>query len=489
MKLCESRTILVILIPLLLRALTASYPHSGQDNHHGSKIAYGGDYEAQRHWMELTLHLPLHKWYTHDKDYWGLDYPPLIAYGSYIMGWMSHYIVGEESMELFTSRGNEDPILKSFMRSTVFGWDLILYIPILWVIARRLTSGTSTSKGNFRVLLFLALSQPALIIIDHGHFQYNSVCLGLALGSFHFMTLADHGDQLGIGYNAILGSVLFCLALNWKQMTLYFAPSVFAYLLGKSFRRGNASSLMVYLNKILQRIVRLGIAVIGTFGMLWYPFYHYRSEKSLSMIDVMGPIVSRIFPFGRGLFEGKVSNIWCVLSTRPISIRERIPIEIQPLCALILTLTMTLPFCFLLFKVGREGNNQKDHLKALLWGSAGTSLSFFLASFQVHEKSILLPLAPLSLLIMDAPLLISWFSCICMWTNWHLLEADRLFVPYLALTIFFIFSIHCSMDLKGGDTTEREQNVSIFEKLGRNIFQKYIVPLSVIALSWLDYTG
>ena len=36
-----------------------------------------GDYEAQRHWMELTVHLPVRKWYTHDLQYWGLDYPPL----------------------------------------------------------------------------------------------------------------------------------------------------------------------------------------------------------------------------------------------------------------------------------------------------------------------------------------------------------------------------------------------------------------------------
>jgi alpha-1,3-glucosyltransferase len=38
-----------------------------------------GDYEAQRHWMELTVHLPIRKWYTYDLQYWGLDYLPLTA--------------------------------------------------------------------------------------------------------------------------------------------------------------------------------------------------------------------------------------------------------------------------------------------------------------------------------------------------------------------------------------------------------------------------
>jgi alpha-1,3-glucosyltransferase len=48
-----------------------------------------GDYEAQRHWMELTIHLPLRRWYTYDLQYWGLDYPPLTAYVSWLCGIVS----------------------------------------------------------------------------------------------------------------------------------------------------------------------------------------------------------------------------------------------------------------------------------------------------------------------------------------------------------------------------------------------------------------
>ena len=45
-----------------------------------------GDYEAQRHWMEITIHLPLQQWYKYDLRYWGLDYPPLTAYVSWLCG-------------------------------------------------------------------------------------------------------------------------------------------------------------------------------------------------------------------------------------------------------------------------------------------------------------------------------------------------------------------------------------------------------------------
>jgi alpha-1,3-glucosyltransferase len=47
-----------------------------------------GDFEAQRHWMELTRHLPVSQWYFYDLQWWGLDYPPLTAYHSWILGFM-----------------------------------------------------------------------------------------------------------------------------------------------------------------------------------------------------------------------------------------------------------------------------------------------------------------------------------------------------------------------------------------------------------------
>lgn len=60
-----------------------------------------GDYEAQRHWMELTIHLHTSQWYTYDLEYWGLDYPPLTAYVSWICGKM--YVANQVSAHALTS--------------------------------------------------------------------------------------------------------------------------------------------------------------------------------------------------------------------------------------------------------------------------------------------------------------------------------------------------------------------------------------------------
>jgi alpha-1,3-glucosyltransferase len=47
-----------------------------------------GDFEAQRHWLEITLQLPCREWYHYDPEWWGLDYPPLTAFISLFFGIM-----------------------------------------------------------------------------------------------------------------------------------------------------------------------------------------------------------------------------------------------------------------------------------------------------------------------------------------------------------------------------------------------------------------
>ena len=76
-------------------------------------------------------------------------------------------------------------------------------------------------------LLFLLVLHPSLMLIDHGHFQYNAVMLGLTLLS---VTACLRGSYL-------VGSVFFVLALAFKQMALYFALPIFVFLLARCFRR------------------------------------------------------------------------------------------------------------------------------------------------------------------------------------------------------------------------------------------------------------
>ena len=67
-------------LALALRVLCFPLPHSGGSGLRVRAAApLGGDFEAQRHWIEVTRHLPLREWYAqtprNDLAYWGLDYP------------------------------------------------------------------------------------------------------------------------------------------------------------------------------------------------------------------------------------------------------------------------------------------------------------------------------------------------------------------------------------------------------------------------------
>jgi len=78
-----------ILLPLILMVVGLFRWSIGLWDYSGfQKPPMHGDFEAQRHWMEITNHLPVSMWYFYDLPYWGLDYPPLTAYHSWLCGKM-----------------------------------------------------------------------------------------------------------------------------------------------------------------------------------------------------------------------------------------------------------------------------------------------------------------------------------------------------------------------------------------------------------------
>jgi alpha-1,3-glucosyltransferase len=168
-----------------------------------------GDYEAQRHWMEITFHVPIDQWYFYDLQYWGLDYPPLTAFHSYLLGMVAHWI-NPAWVALDQSRGFESADSKYFMRLTALITDLIILVPGIYLYGRKRNS-------LFTVLILF----PALQLIDHGHFQYNSAMLGFALLGFHYIMESRY----------VLGSVLFMCSLLFKQMALFYSLPVFFFLL------------------------------------------------------------------------------------------------------------------------------------------------------------------------------------------------------------------------------------------------------------------
>ncbi|KIM66625.1 glycosyltransferase family 57 protein [Scleroderma citrinum Foug A] len=402
-----------------------------------------GDYEAQRHWMELTIHLPFRQWYTYDVQYWGLDYPPLTAYVSWLCGRVGS-LIDPSWFTLETSRGIETYDSKLFMRATVVAFDMMVYIPALYAFTRiwHRTRSSRTQHAAFLILLF----QPALLLTDFGHFQYNSVMLGLTLLAL---------DSFAAGLD-VVGAVCFVLSLNFKQMSLYYAPAIGSYLLGKCLFLGPVKGTQLF--------IRLAAITLFSFVILFSPFL-----PPFSSFSTFFAAISRIFPFARGLFEDKVANFWCFTNItvlkwkRVFAGREHQLVKMSAVLTAIGFLPAVTGNLWGAYKTRLRlrsqvsSKEQKDHiapclipadtpapiLRVLPYALLTTSMSFFLFSFQVHEKTILLPLLPLTLLLSGATPgdeVYSWGvlgNVVGVFSMWPLLKRDGLGVQYIATLLLW----------------------------------------------------
>lgn len=130
-----------------------------------------------------------------------------------------------EAVQLVASRGYESRSSKRLLRQTVLAADVAAFLPA--ALAAAVVFGGGAGAGRGLLVLVGLLFSPAAVLIDHGHFQYNCIGLGLAAGGAA-AAAAGHG---------VLASVLFSLSLNHKQMGLYYAPAFFAFLLGRCLQR------------------------------------------------------------------------------------------------------------------------------------------------------------------------------------------------------------------------------------------------------------
>ncbi|XP_068314030.1 probable dolichyl pyrophosphate Man9GlcNAc2 alpha-1,3-glucosyltransferase [Pyrus communis] len=395
----------IALFSLLVRVAVSLHPYSGA----GNPPKYG-DFEAQRHWMEITLNLPIKDWYrnstVNDLTYWGLDYPPLTAYQSYVHGLFLRFF-SPESVALFASRGHESYLGKLLMRWTVLSSDALVFFPavLYFVLVYYAGQNPSRRRGDIAWHIAIILLNPCLILIDHGHFQYNCISLGLTVGAIASV-LSDKD---------LVACVLYSLALNHKQMSAYFAPAFFSHLLGKCLRRRYP----------VLEVLKLGIVVLGTFIVVWWPYVH-------STEDFLG-VLSRLAPFERGIFEDYVANFWCTTSVL-VKWKRLFPTQSLKLISLGATVSTFLPSMIQqIWAPSKPG---------FLYGLLNSAFSFYLFSFQVHEKSILLPLLPASLLAMEEPMLYTWMTLYALFSMFPLLHRDKLVVPYLALSALFILLNH-----------------------------------------------
>lgn len=440
-----------------------------------------GDYEAQRHWMEITTQLPISQWYFHDLEWWGLDYPPLTAYHSWLLGKVGA-LIDPSWFALYTSRGLEDPNLKIFMRATVVVSEYLIYVPAVVIFVRRYSRLFGVAQWTSWVALVAILMQPSTILIDHIHFQYNTVMLGFVVASMSSMVAGRY----------MWASIFFVAALGFKQMALYYAPAVFSFLLGSCiFPRINISRFIVIAGVTAVSFAVLILPLVA--GSLYdvsrgidarpgldgprppLPIFtalesHLNKDAIYyPVVEQLAQLVHRVFPFARGLFEDKVANFWCAANV--IIKLRKYPTALLQQASLAATLASFAPANLILFF--------KPKKELLPYAYAATAWGFFLFSYQVHEKSALLPLLPMTMLLAgkqglgkDIRAWVGFANILGAWTMFPLLSRVDLRVPYAVLTLLWAY-------LMGLPPT----SVSAYFQEGQNVWAQWGTAL----IHWAFY--
>lgn len=332
------------------------------------------------------------------------------------------------------------------MRATVIASEYLVYVPAVVTFLRRYTRMHGVHAWSASIALVAILLQPATILIDHGHFQYNTVMLGLMVASL---------DAILAG-RMLWACIFFVGALGFKQMALYYAPVMFAYLLGVCVFPG-FPRIRVF------RLINISLVTLVAFALLFAPLLLSATSSEARMEFASAPqppllqslpitldkssvayavlfqltqTIHRIFPFARGLFEDKVANAWCAIHT--FYKLHRFDASLLQRASLGATLGSIIIPCAIIFRHPRA-SLLLPALSCVSWG-------FFLFSFQVHEKSVLLPLLPMTLsLAGDGGLnkenraWVGWANVLGSWTMYPLLKREELRVPYIVMTLLWAY--------------------------------------------------
>ena len=326
-------------------------------------------------------------------------------------------------VQLHTSRGAEDGGTIAFMRASVLATEGLVYLAAASGACLLLPRGTWRSPWVRASLFFGLLAPVPLVIIDHGHFQYNGVSLGLVLAWMLGMAANAPAPTALPSRWELASAAAFTLALNFKQMTLYFAPAVFVVHLSSAVAAGRASSTWLGAVGITAtRVLLIGCVVLTVQAIMLAPLCLGDSWQECAVTATH--VVHRIFPLARGLFEDKVANVWCTLEPL-LRMRARLNSGAVGLptvlgAATALTVLGNVPAGVLawragpaLRKAGTVVSGTRDIVLALVIGS----LAFFLLSFQAHEKTILLPATLAAVLdLVGSPPRVSEASSALQWT-------------------------------------------------------------------------
>lgn len=255
---------------------------------------YSTDFDVHRNWLAITKNLPLKEWYYEKTSQWTLDYPPFFAYFEWVLAQLVPRVVKNDGCLDIVEVGSFSWPTVVFQRLTVILSEVLLFV-VLQVYIN--TSSASEKTRSFVVASSIALS-PGFLIIDHIHFQYNGFLFAILIAS---IVAAKNKRYMWC-------AAFYAVALCFKHIFLYLAPCYFVFLLRayvlnfKDFKFKSYKDLISIVQ--WRHLLKMGLAVVAIFAVCFGPF-----------INDMHQVLSRLFPFSRGLTHAYwAPNFWAIYS-------------------------------------------------------------------------------------------------------------------------------------------------------------------------------
>lgn len=268
--------------------------------------AHSTDLEVHRWWKALTYSYPMRDWYTNTESVWTLDYPPLFAYFERFLAELAALLYPP-----IVDRGhhnNESKLVLLFMRLSVIATDFFYIFALCRLLVVTASLHSTMHMSQFKIdgvqsstqpsaageltcttsdgpckegssdppckenssdstLLHhktiaaasLTLFNPALLLVDNMHFQYNGFILSVLL--FALSLLME--ERLSAG------ALMFSVAVNLKHTLLPVAPCI-AFFLLYSVCRSSKYYQLSYLRSIAG-VFEIVSSVFAVLFVSWTP--------------------------------------------------------------------------------------------------------------------------------------------------------------------------------------------------------------------------
>lgn len=373
------------------------------------------DFEVHRNWMAITYNEPLSKWYFNDVSIWTLDYPPFFAYFERALAEIAVRV--DPDIVRLSAEGVLSTSVIYFQRCSVLVSEYLLELAAMACMAHFERFKDGKKRDAIHALLIL---NGGIIMVDHMHFQYNGMLMGILVLSFDACFRESY---------VMMALVFSCLVLT-KHLFMTLAP-VYALFLWRFYCVKDSPWYNV---RVFGRLGVLILVALTTLCVCFGPvlLHGLDIEAASEILGIVRErflqILGRLFPFNRGLVHSYwAPNVWALYyffdrfayaalkrlaqtsSGFAAMVTKWLPVDgvstvsglvggVTPsvfkdisafICMVLVLVFMTPALLRVMVAPARDAERRTS---LLIKGVVHASLTAFLFGYHVHEKAILVPL-------------------------------------------------------------------------------------------------